>query len=82
MGSGLSLWQYNVFVTFPSLWWLVVWHGLAFQVFEKMLLCLQNIYIYIYILCSFMVIIFEKPWVTLFDHSCHIIIENDLVVFS
>ena len=36
----------------------------------------------IYILCSFMVINIEKPWVALFNHSCHVTTESDFVVFS
>ena len=74
----LSLWRYNVFVTFPSLWWLVIWLGLAFQVFGTMFLCLRYIYIMWFHGDHFNL----KLWVALFNHSYHVIIENDLVVFS
>ena len=36
----------------------------------------------VYILRSLMVIIFEKLWVALFNHSYHFINENNFVVFS
>ena len=60
-----------------------MWLGLAFRFLEQCC-CAHSmcVCIYIYIFSSFMVIIFEKPWIALFNYSCHIIIENDLAIFG
>ena len=75
VGSDLSLWH-NVFVTClcGGLGWL-------FKFLEKCC-CACSVCVCVYILCSFMVIVFEKPWVALFNHSYHVIIENDFAIFS
>ena len=61
---------------------MVVWYiydklpYVRFYGFGIILLMLTNYRI------SFHGIYFEKPCVSLLNHSCHIIIENDLVVFG